>query len=650
MLRAFQWDLARQIERLDWLLAQLPRYAAWGYDELYLHLEDAVEFPSLPGVARADAYSYRDFEKLVGTAKRAGIKVVPIVNLLGHTQYLIKTPGLRDLNELRAPDGSPLPRGQVCPLRPGLPDVAEKLIRDIAPFCTAGKVHVGLDESFALARCPRCRAEAAALGVGGHFAGHVNRLHALCTRLGLRMAMWTDMLAFVPEAIPLLPPGLIACDWFYYPFARAPRVELFNFAPCDLAPALRARGIEYWGCPMNGAFRHEPLPVFGERIGNLRSWWERCRHTSAAGFLVTAWEPGRLALEMTSVVDAAAASLWLNPEADDATSMLAHGFDRVFGLGAAGAHTAARAALQCDEHAFTGYARWEANERWDGGAAPGDSVARHAKSARFYTRLARQPLPAPFTASAGFLRYLATRDVYIRTNARAVLKLRRLLAKSIGRPTAQNQLVTYYVTSWRAGAAEFAAEIRRGRDAARAMWRRTRDPRTMSPNETILAQDAGRLRSWRHWLARVARRPAAAASASPCCGRWQLSFVVRNFAPALQKVVVEQQGPDGEWRMLGGRFTIEFRATAARPRARVRQPFSVPVDDPDAPLRVAVRGLGQVAVGNFTLTDGVEVRRPKPGRRQIILGRRAPAQGWPEFSLEQNAGEHALVWGQRALS
>ena len=55
MIRAFQCDLARQVERLDWLLAQLPRYAAWGYHELYLHLEDAVDYPSLPGVARADA-------------------------------------------------------------------------------------------------------------------------------------------------------------------------------------------------------------------------------------------------------------------------------------------------------------------------------------------------------------------------------------------------------------------------------------------------------------------------------------------------------------------------------------------------------------------------------------------------------------------
>ena len=32
MIRAFQWDLARQVERLDWLLAQLPRYGDWGYN------------------------------------------------------------------------------------------------------------------------------------------------------------------------------------------------------------------------------------------------------------------------------------------------------------------------------------------------------------------------------------------------------------------------------------------------------------------------------------------------------------------------------------------------------------------------------------------------------------------------------------------
>src|SRR5579863_3846140 len=131
MIKAFQWDIGRQVERLDWLLAQLPRYADWGYRELYLHLEDAVEFPSLPGVARKDAYSQRQFARLVGEAARLGIGVVPIVNLLGHTQYLVKVPALRDLNELRAADGSPLGQGQVCPLHPRMIAVADALIRDV---------------------------------------------------------------------------------------------------------------------------------------------------------------------------------------------------------------------------------------------------------------------------------------------------------------------------------------------------------------------------------------------------------------------------------------------------------------------------------------------------------------------------------------
>ncbi len=643
MLRAFQWDLARQVERLGWLLAQLPRYAAWGYDELYLHLEDAVEFPSLPGVARADAYSRRDFGRLVDAATRAGIKVVPIVNLLGHTQYLIKTPAWRDLNELRAADGSPLTHGQICPLHPRTLEVADKLLRDLAPFCTAGKVHVGLDESFQLGKCPRCRAEVTRHGLASHFAGHATRLHGPAASLGLRTGLWADMLALLPAAIPLLPRGLIAYDWYYYPFARHPRLELRNFSEYDLVPALRAQGIEHWGCPMNGAFRHEPLPVFGERLANIVSWWQRCAKTSAAGLLVTSWEPSRLAQEMTTVVDAAAASLWLNPEADDATAMLAQGFARACRLTPAAARDTAHAALRCDEHAFAGYARWEINDRWDGCAAPNENIARHVQSVRFFTRLARQKnLPPPFAASFAFLRCLATREVFVRTAARAVLKLRRQLEKPVLTPA---RFVTNYVTTLQAEAAAFAAELRRGRAAARTMWRRTRDPRATGPNEILLAHDADRLRAWRQWLLRLRRRPELVRLPTPFCGRWQLSFTVSNFAPALQQVVVEERRPDGTWQRLAARFAIEFRAAAARPQADIRRLFSVPVDDPATPLRIAVRGLGQIGIENSTLTDGVTTWHPRVPRR-FTLGRPAPKRGWPEFSLESNADERVLTFGK----
>jgi hypothetical protein len=646
MIRGFQWDLARQVERLGWLRAQLPRYADWGYQELYLHLEDAVAYPSLPGVARADAYTYREFETLVAAADRAGLRVVPIVNLLGHTQYLLKVPALRDLNERRAPDGSPLAQGQICPLHPRTLEVAAKLLHDMRPFCTAGKVHVGLDESFHLGRHPLSRAEIARIGLAGHFAGHVNRLHQLTHALGLRLGLWADMLYHLPEAIPQLPPGLIAYDWYYYPFVRHPRVELFNFAERDLAGPLRARGIEYWGCPMNGAFRHEPLPVFGERLANIRAWWERCRRTQAAGMLVTSWEAGRLAAELPVVVDAAAAGLWLEPGKSDSLDLLARGFEQAAAApkpAHAAARELARTALAADDFAFSGYARWEINDRWDV-CAGREGLAAYERELAFFDRQTARAAawPAAFAASLRFRRYLAARDVFVRRNVRGVFQLRRWLAQ--GGPDHPRLAPAF--AALRRAAQEFGHAWRDGRSAARVMWTRTRDRARRGPNAVLLAADAERLRDWREWLAATAARPALLRESTPVCGAWQLRFLVWNFAPALQKVIVEQQRPDGTWIVLHGRFTIEFRATAARPRTPLRREFTVPIDSPTAPLRLAVRGIGQVRLGQVELTDGVTRLRPKrwPSAVRKLLGHPAPRRGFPELDLQVNQGELPLAF------
>jgi hypothetical protein len=516
MLRAFQWDLARQVERLDWLLGQLPRYADWGYQELYLHLEDAVEYPSLPGIARRDAYSRRQFGRLVETAARAGINVVPIVNLLGHTQYLIKVPELRDLNELRAPDGSSLERGQICPVHPRTLEIAEKLLRDMAPFCTAGKVHVGLDESFHLGKHPLSRREIGRIGRAAHFARYVGRLHELTGSLGLRMGMWADMLYFLPGAIPLLPRDVAVYEWYYYPFTRRPRVELFNFAESDVGERLRARGLEYWGCPMNGAFRHEPLPHFGDRLENILAWWRHCRRLDAAGFLVTSWEPNRLAIELTTVIDAAAASLWLDGGAMEPRAMLEKGFARVFGK--THARRAARVALAGDRFPFGGYPRWEINSRWDV-VSRREPIATYRAEEKFFAQLARgtRGLPAALRASIEFRSYLAQRDRFVRAGGK--------------RPS-------------------FAA----GLAAARAMWRRTRTG--SGPNEAIVRADAKRTRG----------------------AGWQLCYRVENFAPAVQLVGVEQRRADATWEMRQACHTIEFQARAARRRGGLTREHAAPVD------------------------------------------------------------------------
>ncbi|HTO03859.1 MAG TPA: glycoside hydrolase family 20, partial [Opitutus sp.] len=573
-----------------------------------------------------------------------GINVVPIVNLLGHTEYLIRVPELRDLNELRAPDGSPLEHGQICPLHPRTLEIAEKLLRDMAPFCTAGKVHVGLDESFHLGKHPLSKAEISRIGLAAHFAGHVNRLRDLTRSLDLRMGMWADMLCFLPEAIPLLPRDLIAYDWFYFPFPRLPRVELYNFREYDLAAPLLAHGIEYWGCPMNGSFRYEPMPLFNDRLGNISSWWRRCAKVGATGMLVSSWEPHRLAMEMTTVVDAAAASLWLESSTPDPLSMLAKGFERALGVTSKTSRTVARAALQSDQHAFVGYPRWEINEHWDS-VSPRESLVAYTRGERFHAGLAKQSLPAPFAFSATFAKYLYARDIFVRRAARGVLRLRRFREKKAQFGEHLHGLLIETV--------RFERVLREGREAAAAMWLRTRRRDPSNPNRVILRSDAARLRDWRRWLKRCADNRDFAHTSAPVIGALQLLLTVHNFEPALQKIVLEQQLPDGTWRELRSRFTIEFCANAAAPRSSIKREFSMPIaagTESSLHLRIGVRGVGRVRVSDAVLIDGTVVQLPKKPLSPAgnIIGCAAPRKGLPDLQWNQNVGVDLVLSFDRA--
>lgn len=643
-VRAFQWDLARQVERLDWLVAQIPRLADWGYQEIYLHLEDAVEYPSLPGVARKGAYSHGELGALVQTASRAGLGVVPIVNLLGHTQYLIKVPGLRDLNECRAPDGSALPQGQICPLHPRMPEIIECLLGDVAEFCTAGRVHVGLDESYHLGCHPLSRAEIAEVGLGAHFANYVRRLDGHAKRRGLRLGLWADMLALIPEAIGLLPPGVIAYDWYYHSFRKAPRLEVRNFAEYDLTEALRERKIDYWGCPMAGAFRHEPLPIFRERMANIVAWWERCAQTRANGFLLTSWEPQRLAAELPMAVAAAAAGLWIDNERDP-KRLWEFGCRRAFGKES---RASAARLWASDEKPFCGYPRWQVNDRWDT-AFTDEPIEPWSDEARYCARLApaggaSPGLPPAVSASLRFRAYLADRDLFVRRAGNGVFALRRASAGN-DLPGLRRLLAELQ------GEAEAFARLSPGaRLAAREMWRCTRDPGEAGPNEEVLDADRGRLGEWRAWLRRCRAAPDRVWDASPVAGAWQLMFTVTDNAPALQKVAIERAGRDGSWEELHSLFLIEFRSRAAMPHARLQYRFSVPVDwaGPPAPpprLRICARGYGRFKASDPVLANGALSYSVQGwGRRSALLGWAAPRAGFPDFNWTENRDTWEPLW------
>jgi hypothetical protein len=247
---------------------------------------------------------------------------------------------------------------------------------------------------------------------------------------------------------------------------------------------------------------------------------------------------------------------------------------------------------------------------------------------------AARALPAPLAASLAFRRYLAARDAFIRRNAAEVFRLRRALHTQ----GVSDLRIRGPIESLAKEARLFSAALWAGDRAAQAMWTRTREGRATGPNVAQLHEDARRLHEWQHWLIRAREHPAIVDHATPFCGAWQLMFIVHNFAPALQKVIVEARQPDGAWTELGARFTIEFRAASARPRSTLTREFSVGVPAADIPLRLAVRGVGQVRISRVSLTNGVTalaLRQPPPATGRL-LGRPAPQQGLPVLDWNRN--------------
>lgn len=606
-VRGFQWDLARQMERVDYLLARIPLYGEWGYNQACLYLEDAFDYPSVPGVGRKGALTPEQMRKLTQLAVRHGITSVPVVPLMGHTSYLMKAPGLLRLAEKHDDSGNPLQCGQICPLHPDTPVVARKLIHDLAPYCTAGLIHVGLDESFEIGTCPQCREEVRRIGLARHFVHHIRRLHAVCRDEGLRMAMWGDMLYYMLDAIPLLPKDIVVYDWYYYPFKRTPKVELYNFANVDLTGRLRAAGIDVYGCPNNGPFGYEPVAPFRDRLRNVMSWWDYCRRKQAQGMVITSWASTRTSPELNSLVDAAAASLWLEPDRRKPEQMLEAGVRRLWKVNSP---EVVRIASALEKYQYAGHFAWQTYTNWRA-LATGDSPAVWQEEERHYAGLAararRTTLPTSLALILPMRHYIAAKDRFLAENAGRIFRMRKAVRQQ------RLQRIQGLAQRIQKEAAMLLELNRRAQKAGSALWRYTRHANEDNPMESMLLADRGKITELRSFLRAAIRNPARIWKANPLTGEWQLLFWVRTREPALQGTQVLRRDDQGEWKPIHSVWSIEFRAEAGNSRADYRRHHAVVLDwdaRTSLELRLGVGGMGRLEMYDLFLTNGVDRLMP----------------------------------------
>jgi len=216
---------------VDFIRKALPKE---GVNVLVMEFGYGYQYSSHPEVVDENALSKADVEAIAAACRAAGVRLIPLINLLGHQSWKEKTAGLlRSHPELdETPGKYPNNKGiycrSYCPLHSDVHKIVFDLMDELADACKADAVHVGMDEVFILADpdCPRCRARDSA----ELFAQEVRTLHDHLMATHREMWMWSDRLLDgavtglgeweasengTAAAIHLIPRDIVMCDWHY---------------------------------------------------------------------------------------------------------------------------------------------------------------------------------------------------------------------------------------------------------------------------------------------------------------------------------------------------------------------------------------------------------------------------------------------------
>jgi hypothetical protein len=203
----------------------VPQLARWKINALYLYLENYFEFPSLPHLAGPGAMTADDARELDALCRAYHIKLIPMLNLLGHASETLYLQRYAHLAEHSA-DADPrlTPGSNFCPTAPEARRLVATMLRDAMDAFSSDLIHVGGDEVAMLGQCPRCRARRDRLDAFGLYVRHFAWLRDLAQQRGRRIGIWGDMLLHYAHnasarmrerVLAPLRAGTVIHDWHY---------------------------------------------------------------------------------------------------------------------------------------------------------------------------------------------------------------------------------------------------------------------------------------------------------------------------------------------------------------------------------------------------------------------------------------------------
>lgn len=196
--------------KADYLEKWLKELAALGYNTIIWEVENNIQWETCSQCVSPDAFTKQEFRKLLNLCTTLGIECIPLLQTLGHCEYVLKHKEYKHFAEL------PNRIDQYCPLQPQLPEFLKQWIDEYLDlFGKVRKFHIGADEAFSLGKCPRCADFVKKYSLSELYIQHINSISNHLINKGIRPIIWADMLLHHPEHINKLSPKIILADWMY---------------------------------------------------------------------------------------------------------------------------------------------------------------------------------------------------------------------------------------------------------------------------------------------------------------------------------------------------------------------------------------------------------------------------------------------------
>jgi hypothetical protein len=296
--RAVHLDLRSNclMPTFDYLIETIKELARYKINAVVLEWEDKFPYRRHPEIASPLALTPEQAQELLAVAARHHVQVIPLVQTLGHVEYVLKHPRYAGLRE-RAGDIS-----QFCPCEPGSLHLVRELLDEVlAAHPDARFVHLGGDEPWLLGSCPRCAAKAQDHGL---LAVYLDHLAAVCRHViaaGKLPIIWGDVVlgqhVDVPgggwsqdetRALESLPREVRMMYWDYHGLRPSDFTRFDDY---------RRRGFTVWVAPTT---RYgDIVPDYATHLPNIAAFLQAGIAHGAEGALITSWAWKNMPFEMT---------------------------------------------------------------------------------------------------------------------------------------------------------------------------------------------------------------------------------------------------------------------------------------------------------------------------------------------------------------